>query len=303
MRNLREVMQRQFRVNRRKNLLNPESERFLQVDPIFLAAMEEASREDTPPFAEGLLAELAATAADLFVEQVYSLNQYIQISPEDLERLRRIYLGTWGELARTHSVETTLRTHHFPQIRQFIETLYPTSLREALRSPSELGTTPCSEYSPQLQMQVLRLDGHAIREPLLDIACGSNAFLVEYLRSTGIEAYGFDRNLKIRRPYLFETTWFRYEFESKEWGTVVSNQALSNHAAFARSYRPSELPTYRALFQRVLESLAVGGTFTIAPADPLLEATVDPAVHHTESWLVAGRHRITRATRSASRPG
>lgn len=300
MRDLREILHRQFGINRSKNLLNPESELFLELDPMFLAAMERATCEQTARFDDGLLVELADTAADLFVEHIYALNQYIQINRKERERLRQIYLGTWGELARTHSVEATLRTYHYPHVRQFIESLYPASLRTALRSPTELGAAPCGEYSPQLQMRLLRLESRPVREPLLDVGCGSNAFLVEHLRSGGIEAYGFDRNLKVRRPYLSKTTWFDYEFGGKEWGTVVSNQAVSIHAAFTRTYRPVELPRYRTLLRRILQSLAVGGTFTLAPSDSLLDETVDPKEYLTESWPVVGRHRITRVTWKAT---
>ncbi|HUX21666.1 MAG TPA: hypothetical protein VMW69_10545, partial [Spirochaetia bacterium] len=143
MQNLLDLLRRQLRINRSKNLLNVEIEGMLEIDPLFLAAMEECAAS-TAPADRRFEMKMAASAARLFTERIYGINQYVQIGRNDRRRLQQIYLESWQELRRSGDVEATLRDLHFPRIKGFVESLYPSELRSALRKPLSIGRVTCS---------------------------------------------------------------------------------------------------------------------------------------------------------------
>ena len=56
------------------------------------------------------------------------------------------------------------------------------------------------QYTLDEQINNLGLD--VIQGSLLDIGCGPNATLVNYLREQNFEAYGIDHHIKSQKPYL-----------------------------------------------------------------------------------------------------
>jgi hypothetical protein len=206
MRVLSDLLRGQLKLNEQKNLLHEQADQFLEIDTMFLAGLEELlNRRGDSSFN---LEDLAAEAATAFIDRIYAVNQYIQVDSEARRSLALIYSETWKKLTETRDIESTLRTHHYPRIRAFLKKNYPENLAKALKSSPILGHVPCSEYSAELQMRILRLDLSTIKQPLIDIGCGSNANLVRYLRSRKIEAYGVDRIVRHRADFLTEADWF-----------------------------------------------------------------------------------------------
>ncbi len=131
------------------------------------------------------------------------------------------------------SIESIAERHYrnlvkwLQETNSFAEKIY-TSKGELIESVA------CSEYSPDLQIEILQIDIHQIGEPVLDIGCGQQGYLVLFLRQNGVEAYGFDR-FAYTNPALSNSDWFEYKFEKNKWGTIISNLGFSNHFSASSS--------------------------------------------------------------------
>jgi|GEM_PF-2300130 len=299
MQNFFKLLRRQLDANRSKNLLNANAQRLLDVDALFLAAVEELSEGPCESIPDSIIKKVASNAAALFIERIYSINQYVQIDPKGRRALEQIYMDSWQELCQNRSrpAEDLLRNFHFRRIRNFVESLYPESLRAGLSSSIEVGNVVCNEYSAEIQLGLLRVDIGSIREPVLDIGCGSHAKLVTALRAAGVRTYGLDRRIMIEQPYLIQKSWFEFEFGSDRWGSIVSNLALSNHFEYVSRWKERDIAKYVSLFRRILKSLVPGGTFTFAPASVTLKERAEAAGCSTEEWPLPGGYYATRVTR------
>jgi hypothetical protein len=272
-------------------------DQLLEIDTVFLAALEELLNRYEDGALVIMLEEVAADAAASFIDRIYEINQYIQVDNDAKKSLIRIYLETWEELTRTKDIESTLRTCHYPRIRAYLKKLYPENLAEALKSSPMLGHVPHSEYSADLQIRVLRLKLSTIKEPLIDIGCGGNAYLVRYLRSKNIEAYGIDRIITHRAKFLTETDWFELPFISNKWGTVVSNLSFANHLVFAQKHDATRVPQYMNKYEEILDSLKVGGSFIYAPSVDGLDGLTTDREFVTEKWLISASYGATKITK------
>ena len=278
---LSKALRNQLKRNESKNLLHAQVEQLLEIDPTFLAALEELLADAKASPANFNLDEIAADAASSFIDKIYAINQYIQIDNSAKQFLRQIYIQSWQKLSETRDIESTLRNDHYPRIRDFLTNLYPRSLAEAIQFSPTLNRVPCSEYSAELQIRLFRLDLSTIHQPVLDIGCGSQANLVTYLRSRHIEAFGMDRIIKQKSDYLMETDWFEMRLGSNQWGTVLSNLSFANHLVYTQRYEPNHVPRYLRKYQEILGSLLPGGTFIYAPDVESLEGQTRPEKFHT----------------------
>jgi hypothetical protein len=291
-----EALRRQFNLNRSKNLLNADVESLLEIDGTFLAALEELLAD--PAAASALQGDdLAGQAAATLVERIYAVNQYIQVDELTWRALKQIYIQSWRKLIESRDIEGTLRGFHYPQIQAVLEGVYPPALKEALRRIPTVHEVPCSEYSPELQLRLFRLDPVTLREPLLDIGCGSRAQLVTYLRTHGVEACGIDRSLKVHAPYLTKIDWFAYHFEPGRWGTIVANLSFTNHFVYAGHYDPEAAKRYPAKYLQILASLAPGGSFRYAPEVPMLERLIYETEYQWDKWPISPGHTVISVAR------
>ena len=299
MRRVSKALQRQLNLNEGKNLLHSDVEHLLEIDETFLAALEEMVGAPIGAVSINTLTNVAADAAEAFVGKIYALNQYIQIDAQSKDALKQIYIETWHKLVETKEVESTIRSHHYPRIRAFIEAKYPQTLTAGLKAATLLGSVPSSEYSAELQMKLLRIDLKTIKEPILDVGCGGEAYLTRFLREKNLGAYGFDRLIKDKAGYLAEADWFDYEYGYARWGTIVSNLSFANHLVYAQRYKAAEAGKYLKTFSIILDSLKVGGTFTFAPAVDQLEKQIDPIKYRAEKWEISPVAKVTRIVRIA----
>lgn len=116
-----------------------------------------------------------------------------------------------------------------------------------------------SEYSAELQLQTLQLNPDKMMQPVLDIGCGENYYLVKHLRALGIEAYGLDRFL-FSEPYLQTGSWLEYIFNEDYWGTIISHFAITNPSIPGTMENETE-----EIFTRILNSLKKAGSFHFTP--------------------------------------
>jgi hypothetical protein len=185
------------------------------------------------------------------------------------------------------NIKTTLKEFHYPELSTWLASLYPEKFRQALRRSATIGSVTYGEYSAELQVEGLGIDVTRIQQPVMDIGCGSQASLVRYLRSLGIEAYGIDLYLGTHEFYLERVDWFEYHFKPGNWGTIVSNMGFTNHLNYAYLHDISQLEYYLLKMKEILESLSLGGCFHYAPGLPFLEEKLSCKEYKVEQQKIS----------------
>jgi hypothetical protein len=186
-----------------------------------------------------------------------------------LETLVRRFLTDVAELLEGATPDD--RMHH--DLSE-IFALHRESLASFLRE--KLGLSPrdvvSAEYSPELQLAILGLDAATLREPILDVGCGSRAALVLHLRSLGLSASGIDRDAPPDVATIADFT--AYEYGDAAWGTVVSHLAFSLHFLHHHLAGTPSASLFARAMMSILRSLRVGGVFAYVPALPFFEAVL-----------------------------
>jgi SAM-dependent methyltransferase len=181
-------------------------------------------------------------------------------------------------------------------------------LRAAFGRP--VRPAPCFYYGAEFQIALLGMDVSSIEEPILDLGCGPDATLVEYLRSLGLEAFGVDRRIGRPGTYRVEADWGAFPLRERSWGAVVSHMAFSNHFIRRHVERDGRDVDLALRYREILRSLSPGGTFYYAPSLPFIERYLDRGEYSVETREVAAGFgasavrrlgRPTRATSSAPR--
>ncbi len=132
------------------------------------------------------------------------------------------------------------------------------------------GEAICSEYSPALQLDILKIRPDEMLDPILDLGCGEKGSLVHYLRDRGKLAFGVDR-LVHAGPHLARADWLDYPLRQRHWGTIISHMAFSNHFLHHHLRRNGHPERYARRYMEVLRSLRPGGSFIYAPGMPFME--------------------------------
>lgn len=207
-------------------------------------------------------------------------NQYYSFDKNDHDSLKKIYSSLITEIKNTGNGNNEgklekLAISHYEKLavwlrsnNSFAEKMYPSGQQT-------IEPVACSEYSAEMQANILGLDIPGIIGPVLDIGCGSQGFLVKFLREKGIEAYGFDR-FAPESSYFEKADWFDFSFEKQKWGTIASNLGFSNHFNHHHLRAGSDYIRYARKYVEILESLKTGGSFFYAPALEFIEPYLDP---------------------------
>jgi len=241
--------------------------------------------------------KLARNALDSFMEA----NQFINFVVADEAAIQAVYRSVIEQvcqLAEERGLQDTeidyLFETHYRNLQQFlIQTNGEAIFRRYTQQPFLL-EIPCAQYTPELQLGLFDLDITAIQEPVLDIGCGTDARLVQYLREAGIEAFGIDRNVRKRSsPFLFNGNWLEYGFGRERWGTVISHMAFSNHFQHHYLRSDGEIETYAVHFRQILDALTYGGSFLYAPGLPFIEKILKT----TDDYEVQQAERYTKITK------
>lgn len=265
------LIKQQLEVNKSKNLLFENVTQIMNVEPSFLAALEELLNSNIGDKSEEVHSEFISFAAKELVKRLYSINPYLRVSKVQVGNLEQIYRRTWQRMIKTGNIKTTLNEFHYPELSKWLATLYPEKFQQSLKFSSGIGRVTYEEYSAELQIELLGIDIAHIKQPVIDIGCGSQANLVRYLRSLDVEAYGIDRQLEIHEPYLNQVDWFDFYFEPNRWGTVISNMGFANHLNYAYLHDISQLEHYLLKMKEIIESLSASSYFYYAPSLPFVE--------------------------------
>ena len=220
---------------------------------------------------ENLLIDYLTSRA---IQEFSKINQYYTFDKQAHLNLKSLYVDLFTNIKnREFSIESIAEKHYdnlikwLQETNSFAEKIY-TSKGEMIESVA------CSEYSPDLQIEILQIDINQLIEPVLDVGCGKQGNLVLFLRQNDIDAYGFDR-FAYDNLALSNSDWFEYKFEKDKWGTIISNLGFSNHFQHHHFRKDGNFIDYAKKYMDILNSLKIGGNFHYAPDLPFVEQYLD----------------------------
>lgn len=266
---LHENIDQQFGFNQGKNLFYQGILDCLRFSPETMAAIEKMDTLDTD--SENLLIDELTRKA---IQEFCRINQYYTFDKEDRQALRNLYTELVANLKNRTSAADVIAEQHYQKLITWLKQTNP--FAEQIYSPKGemIEAVACSEYSPDLQIEILDLDIKLVASPALDIGCGKQGRLVMFLREKGLEAFGFDR-FAGENPYLSNADWFEFHFERGRWGTIISHLGFSNHFYHHHVRNDGNFAEYARKYMEILESLKPGGSFHYAPALPFVEQYLD----------------------------
>lgn len=209
-------------------------------------------------------------ATDKAIEEFCRVNQYYTFDLKAKNNLRKIYSDLFDNFQiKTNSIED-ISKNHYEKLKNWLKENNSFAEKIYKNSNEKVNPVACSEYTPELQIDILQIDIKHLMQPVLDIGCGINGHLVNYLKSQGIEVYGIDR-FKFLTSNLTTTDWLEYEYGNEKWGTVVSNLGFSNHFIHHNLRDDGSYIEYGKTYMNILNSLKIGGSFHYAPDLPFIE--------------------------------
>ncbi len=217
---------------------------------------------------------LVEYTTDKVIEEFCRINQYYAFDSKARDNLRSIYSDLFESiLTKTDSIEN-ISKNHYKKLKNWLKKSNPFAEELYLNADKKIIPVVCSEYSPELQTAILKIDIKYLLQPVLDIGCGSKGYLVNYFRDQGIEAYGIDRS-RFNTSNLITTDWLEFDYGIKKWGTIISNIGFSNHFNHHNLREDGNYIRYAKTYMNILYSLKTGGCFHYAPDLPFIEKYLD----------------------------
>jgi hypothetical protein len=277
---------KQIRFNQGKNIFmnTPEVFQFTKETLRAIANIDELNIDS-----EEVLADYATDKA---IEEFCRVNQYYSFDLQSKMDLRNIYSGLFKEI-RTRKVSTeNISRSHYEKIRLWLKASNPFAEKIYGNTEEEITPVACSEYSPELQINILHIDFANLIQPVLDIGCGSRGLFVNYLRERGIEAYGIDR-FRFSTPGFQTCDWLEFDYGIDKWGTIISHLGFSNHFYHHNLREDGNYIGYGKTYMAILFSLKKGGCFHYTPDLPFIEHYLDNKKFALEKHEITGYDILT----------
>ncbi len=269
MKNFQDNIDKQFGFNQGKNLFHNGLVNSLKFSPETLIAIEKIDLIDSD--SENLLIDYLTNRA---IQEFCKINQYYTFDKQAQLALRNLYVDLFTNIKNHNSAIDSIAEKHYDNLIKWLQETNPFAEKVYPSKREMIEPVACSEYSPDLQIEILQIDIHQIIEPILDIGCGKQGNLVLFLRQKGLDAYGFDR-FAYENPFLSNSDWFEYKFDKDKWGTITSNLGFSNHFKHHHFRNDGNFVDYAIKFMEILSSLKIGGYFRYAPDLPFIEQYLD----------------------------
>jgi len=246
--------------------------------------------------------EMIDFLTDEALQEFCRVNQYFSFNSESVNDLKAIFGELNQEIRRLDmkagQVELdNISQHHYSNLCDWL--VRTNAFAGKMYSGDQEIALPvaCSEYPPDLQLSILNIDLNQLIEPVLDIGCGRELNLVNYLRDNGIEAYGIDR-FDNDNPFYYKTDWLEYNFDIEKWGSLISNLGFSNHFIHHNQRSDGNFREYAQKYMEILNSLKTGGSFYYAPTLPFIEKHLDRTKYlFTENNIEGYVFKSSRVTR------
>lgn len=259
---------KQIEFNRNKNILFENLDAF-QFSHETVEAISQIDRLNSD--SKQLLIDYATDKA---IEEFCRVNQYYSFDSNTKTELKKIYADLFESLKTlTHPIEE-ISSNHYTNLKSWLKINNPFAEKIYENADTIITPVACSEYSKDLQLDILKIDIEQLISPVLDIGCGSQGNLVNYFVNNGIESYGIDRCKFSSRNFL-TTDWLEYNYETEKWGTIISNLGFSNHFNHHNLREDGKYIKYAKTYMNILNSLKIGGKFHYAPDLDFIEKYLD----------------------------
>jgi hypothetical protein len=213
-------------------------------------------------------------ATDKAIEEFCRVNQYYSFDSQTKNDLKKIYSDLFEIFqTKTDSIENISR-NHYDKLKKWLKKSNPFAEKVYKNAGRKVNPVACSEYDPDFQINILRIDIEHLMEPVLDIGCGMHGYLVNYLNNQGINVLGIDR-FEFPSSNLITADWLEYNYGKEKWGTIVSNLGFSNHFNHHNLREDGNYIAYGKTYMNILHSLKIGGCFYYAPDLPFIEKYLD----------------------------
>jgi hypothetical protein len=269
----------QFEFNDGKNLFHHGILNSLRFSPGTLEAIESIDLIGIE--SENLLIDYLTNRT---LQEFCRINQYYTFDKQAQASLRDLYVDLFTNIKGRKTTIDLIAEKHYDNLIKWLQETNPFAEKLYAGKGEIIEPVACSEYSPELQVEILQIDLDQIIGPVLDIGCGKKGKLVLYLRKKGIEAYGFDR-FADNHPFLSNSDWLAYKYEKNTWGTITSNLGFSNHFQHHHFRNDGNYIDYAKKYMDILNSLKISGCFHYAPDLPFVEQYLDE-----EKYLLTKRN-------------
>jgi hypothetical protein len=230
--------------------------------------------------------------ADEALQEFCRVNQYFSFNSNAVDELKAIYtlfnhnIRLLDINANKSKLQEISKLHYQHLCNWLVKT---NAFAEQMYTPTEEYAKPvaCSEYAPDLQLMLLHIDLETLEQPVLDIGCGREMNLVNYLRDNGINAWGIDR-FDNENPRYIKSDWLEYPFEPQKWGSIISNLGFSNHFTHHNLRADGNFKEYAQKYMEILTALKKGGSFYYAPDLPFIEVHLDKARYECHNYKIEG---------------
>jgi len=295
--NIKHQIKEQIAFNSGKNLLAAEQINSLQFIEVSQSLIETIKNMDVESEKE-----MIDFLTDEALQEFCRVNQYFSFNSGSVKKLKAIYSALNQRIrglntnANQSELDDISQDHYIHLCNWLVQT---NSFAGKMYSGDQEYAIPvaCSEYPSDLQMNILNIKLKDLIEPVLDIGCGRELNLVNYLRDNDIEAYGIDR-FDNENPFYTKTDWLEYNFEMEKWGSLISNLGFSNHFIHHNQRVDGNYREYAQKYMDILSSLKIGGSFYYAPDLPFIEKHLDSSKYHYTGNTIEGYvYKSIRITR------
>ena len=225
--------------------------------------------------------------ADKAIEEFCRINQYYSFDTKSKMALRNIYSDLIVNIRTgTNSIEE-ISKNHYKKLKEWLKKSNPFAEKIYSNAYPKIEPVACSEYSPELQLVILKIESATLKEPVLDVGCGKQGNLVNYLHEHGISIYGIDR-FSTTNNNLFNFDWLEYDYGLEKWGTIISNLGFSNHFKHHHLKEDGNYIEYGKKYMDILKSLKIGGSFHYAPDLPFIEQYLNYNEFKIDKYEIGG---------------
>lgn len=281
MSDLTQSIDKQLESSRGKNIFAEDHSLFQFIQDTVKSVAE---IRDTP---ENTKEFLINYAADKAIEEFYKVNQYYSFNAVSKRELRTIYTELFAALHVENANIEAISEQHFENLKNWLKSSNPFAEKIYSNQGGIIENVACAEYSPELQIDILKIDPNNIMQPVLDIGCGENSYLVNFLKNIGVDAYGIDR-FNFNENHLDNTDWLEFDYGIEKWGCILSNLGFSNHFIHHNMREEGNYIAYGQTYMKILQSLKKGGSFHYAPSLPFIEQYLNPSQFAVKKHDIAG---------------
>lgn len=226
-------------------------------------------------------------ATDRALVELCRMNQYYTFNSQAKKDLKNIYVKLFSSLKAKEKTVESISKNHYASIKQWLQKTNPFAEKIYSHADPLIEPVACSEYGVELQIKVLKIDADALTEPVLDIGCGIQGSLVNYLFHMGVDTIGIDR-FSFLNSQLINSDWLEFNYGIEKWGTIVSNLGFSNHFQHHHLRKDGNYIEYAKKYMDILKSLKIGGRFHYAPGLPFIELYLDSRQYQIDKYEIEG---------------